>query len=214
MYRAPCWTNRIPDLFSSFFLYHYSFSLPYIRGSSCARTRQTSPAPIERVSGSRRAFPRWKVPVGIHSSHHSLSRTFLLSLFLFFSSSIVASFSFFDPQPPAPLLGGALIVFFFRLVFLSSFLPYYLFISSQGLCSVTSLFWNRNRNPDTTWTRVQLDILFFSNPLSFSFFLESCSGRPVLFTNRHHGVVVASSKECLCCLSGWCEASCVPVTGV
>ena len=182
---------------------------------SCARTRsETLPAPIERVSDCRRAFPRWKVPVGIHSSHHSLSRTFLLSLFLFFSSSIVASFSFFDPQPPAPLLGGALIVFFFRLVFLSSFLPYYLFISSQGLCSVTSLFWNRNRNPDTTWTRVQLDILFFSNPLSFSFFLESCSGRPVLFTNRHHGVVVTSSKECLCCLSGWCEASCVPVTGV
>ena len=91
VYRAPCWTNRIPDLFSSFFLYHYSFSLPYIRGSSCARTRQTSPAPIERVSGSRRAFPRWKVPVGIHSSHHTLSPFFFSSSssFLFVNCCVV-----------------------------------------------------------------------------------------------------------------------------
>lgn len=123
--------------FFSFFLYHYSFPCHTSVASSCAGTRQTSPAPIERVSGCRRAFPRWKVPVGIHSSHHTLTHSFSLpfSLLLFVNCCVVL---ILWPPTSCSSSWGSFNCLFFVLFFFFPSLPT-LFISSQGLLCDQSL---------------------------------------------------------------------------
>ena len=183
-----------------------------------AAREKTSPAPIERVSGLSTCISALEGPgrpsfLPPHTLSHSLFLSSLLSYSFLFVHCVVAHS--LPSQPPCSSSWGSFncLFFFFVLCFLSSFLP----ISSQGLlfrlgCPVTSLFWNRNR---TTLTRPGRESNWtFSSSLTLFSFRESCSGRPVLFTNRHHGVVVSSPKECLCGLSGRCEASCVPVTGL
>ena len=123
VYRAPCWTNRIPDLSSSFYI-AFPCTLTPIRGAQLRANPQRDLAGAYRTRlGLSTCISALEGP-----GRHSFLPPHTLSLFLFFFfvpfRQLLRRLHSLASQPPAPLLGGALIVFFFRLVFLSSFLPY------------------------------------------------------------------------------------------
>lgn len=126
MYRAPCWTNRI----LTFFLFiSLQLSLPYIRGVKLRANPPDLAGAYRTRLGLSTCISALQGP-GRHSFLPPHTHALFLTPFFFSSSfsSIVTSFSFFGAQPPAPLLGGALIVFFsscFSLFFPS--LPIHLF---------------------------------------------------------------------------------------
>lgn len=137
VYRAPCWTNRIPDLFSSFYI-TLPCTLTPIRGAQLRANPQRDLAGAYRTRlGLSTCISALEGP-----GRHSFLPPYTLSLFLLFFlfvpfRQLLRRLHSLASQPPAPLLGGALIVFF-RLVFLSSFLLYPS-ISSQGLLCDQSL---------------------------------------------------------------------------
>lgn len=142
MYRAPCWTNRI----LTFFLFiSLQLSLPYIRGvklranppdlAGAYRTRLGLSTCISALQGpGRHSF----LPPHTHALF--LTPFFFFLFFLFVNCYVVLIL--WRPTSCSSSWGSFNCLFFVLFFSLLSFLTY---SSLHRDCSVTSLFWNRNR---------------------------------------------------------------------